>query len=147
MMVCVWMCCCPLASMIVLFAIRGVCVMWFCRVCVRAMWFCRVCVCARCGSVACVCARARQDGVLGWPEYKRAWEDLPWSTPVAMAPTLPTSPAILPDSERLPLPDPATMVIPPVAIYITSVVLHPVPKNFSRPGSGGCCCRVLFEGY
>lgn len=78
--------------------------------------------------------------MLGWPEYKRAWEDAPWSTPVAMAPTLPAPPAMLPEAERLPLPDPATLFIPAVAIYITSIVLHPVPKNFSRPGSGAKMC-------
>ncbi len=49
---------------------------------------------------------------------------------------MPFPPDIIPEGEREPIPDPTTLIIPRVSIYITSVVLHPIPKSFSRPGSG-----------
>ena len=78
----------------------------------------------------------QEDDELGWPDFKRGWEDTRWSTPPAMAATLPFSPDVIPPEEREAIPDPSTLVIPVVAVFITSVVLHPTPKSFSKPGSG-----------
>ncbi len=76
------------------------------------------------------------DDAVGWPDYKRAWEEDLWTTPPSMSATLDEPPEVIPLEVRPPLPTPAMLSIPPVAVYITSIHLHPIPKSFSRPGSG-----------
>jgi hypothetical protein len=74
----------------------------------------------------------------GWPDYMRAWDEPRWSTPPSISSTSPMCPPLLSDEPgfvpRIPLA--ASLVLPVVTVFITSVVLSPLPKSFSKPGSG-----------
>lgn len=78
---------------------------------------------------------------VGWPYYVRAWDEARWSTPPSISGTLPQCPLVLVgDAGPFTPPDNSVFNMPIVAIYITSVVLSPVPKSFSKPGSGAYVC-------
>jgi hypothetical protein len=76
---------------------------------------------------------------IGWPDYMRAWHEPRWSSPPAISSTLPEAPPlIVEDCGPFAPPPDDSLVLPEVAVYVTSVVVSPLPKSFSKPGSGTC---------
>lgn len=73
----------------------------------------------------------------GWPDYMRAWDEPRWSTIPSISSTAKVCPPlIVGDLGPHTLPPVDAFAIPVVTIFITSIVLSPLPKSFSKPGSG-----------